>query len=350
MPRNVTLKGYALKTWFEMKSAGNSTAEISIYDEIGAWGVTAKDFITEFKALSADNITLFVNSPGGSVFDALAIYNTISKCGKKVTAKVMGVAASAASFIVMAADHIEMPENSFLMIHNPMGMNFGNADDMREMAEVLDKMAASLTNVYVARSGQPVEKVKELLDAETWLTADEAKELGFCDEVTANMKLAACFEIDRLPENIQGAFKAIEQPEPPVENEPEIEPENTPEAEPAAVAFADQVNAKMENAGFSAYASLFALNYSDMEQVEAAIAETREIVALCNVAGKQDAADAFIRARASVADVRASLLDSLAAMDEANPTDGQQPSGSSAGNVQPTASVTTASIWAARRN
>lgn len=347
MPRNVTLKGYALKNWFQMKAVDDKSAEISIYDEIGAWGVTAKDFINEFKALSAETITLSVNSPGGSVFDALAIYNTINNCGKKVKAKVMGVAASAASFIIMAADEIEMPENAFLMVHNPIGLSFGNAEDMRDMADVLDKMAASLTNVYVARSGQPVEKVKELLDAETWLTAADAKELGFCDVVTPNMKMAACFEIDRLPQNIQDTFKAVEEPTPPVENEPVVD--DKVEDKPPVVAFADQVQATMDRAGLSAYASFFALNYSDMEQIDSAIVAAREIVALCNVAGKQEAADSFIRARASVADVRASLLDSLAKIDEATQTDGQQPSASSAGNVQPTASVTTASIWAARR-
>ena len=338
-----------MKNWFQMKAVDNTSAEISIYDEIGAWGVTAKDFINEFKSLSAENITLIVNSPGGSVFDALAIYNTIAKCGKKVKAKVMGVAASAASFIVMGAGEIEMPENAFMMIHNPMGVSFGNAEDMRDMADLLDKLGASLLNVYVARSGQSEEKVKEMLDAETWLTAVEAKELGFCDVVTENMKLAACFETDRLPQNIQDVLKAVQEPE-------ASEAEGTDDISAGssdAPTFTDQIVATAERSGLSIYANVFALdtNIKDADSLDAAIVDAREIVSLCAVAGVPAEAEKHIRARTSPADVRVALMNALAKADEQSQTDGTLPTeGSAQGTAKPTASVSTASIWASRRS
>lgn len=325
-----------MKTWFSMK-AGETTAEISIFDEIGMWGVTAKNFIDELNTISAKEITLSINSPGGSVFDAIAIYNALRKKDAKVTCRVLGVAASAASLIAMAGDKIVMPENTFMMIHNPIGGCRGNAEDMRDLADVLDKIGASIVATYVARTGKSEDEVKALLAQDTWMTAAEAVEMGFADEMEAVLKIAAAFEIDRLPENIQNAFKAGEQAPAPA-------PQST---------FTDQVVAALTAANLGDYANVFALDASikDSASLDAAIADAREIVALCNVAGKNDEAGKHIRARTPVADVRAALMAALAKADEDSQTDGSQPSGSSTqGTEKPTASVTTAAIWASRRH
>lgn len=322
-----------MKTWFSMKA---ESAEISIFDEIGVWGVTAKNFIDELGTITAKDITLSINSPGGSVFDAIAIYNALRAKDAKVTVRVLGVAASAASLIAMAGDKIIMPENTYMMIHNPIGGCFGNAEDMRELADVLDKIGESIVATYVARTGKTTEEVKALLAEDTWFTAAEAVEMGFADETEAVLKIAASFDIDRLPENIQAAFKAgDEPPAPPVST------------------FTASVVAAAGTAGLGAYANVFALDPSikDTASLDAAIADAREIVALCEVAGKADAAGQHIRARTPIADVRAALMAALAEADEAAQTDGAQPSGSSTqGTAKPTASVTTAGIWASRRH
>jgi ATP-dependent Clp protease, protease subunit len=312
--------------------AGEAADEIDIFDEIGMWGVTAKDFIGELRALKSPAITLSINSPGGSVFDGIAMYNALRNSGKKITCRVLGVAASAASFVAMAGDKIIMPENAYMMIHNPIGAIYGNAEDMRDLADTLDKIGESITNTYVARTGKSVEDVKALLAAETWLTAAEAVEMGFADEMEPLLKVAACFETGRLPENVQLAMR-------PTEPAPD-QPTN---------AIANEIAAVVKAAGLEAHTAMFALAYTDLPAVQAAISDAREIIALCDVAGKPQMADQMIKARTPLADVRASLLDALAKEDEATQTDGTQPSAGTPKAEQPTASIKTADIWAARR-
>ena len=204
-----------MKNWYAIKAKADDTAEITIFDEIGIWGVTAKSFIADLKAISAKTITLSVNSPGGSVFDGFAIYNALKNArenGVTINARIMGIAASAASFIVMAANSIEMPENSMMMVHYASGLAWGNSEDLRDTADILDKIDASLVGIYTARTGKSEEDVRALLQAETYLTAQEAKDAGFADTVTPNVKASATFEIDRLPANVQALFKAAQEP------------------------------------------------------------------------------------------------------------------------------------------
>ena len=123
-------------------------------------------------------IDLRLNSPGGSVFDAVAIHNALSRHAGPVTVWIDGIAASAASYIAMAGDEIVMPENAFLMIHDPSGMVIGTAADMRDMAGTLDKIAGSMLRGYAARSGKPEDEIAALMAAETWFDAAEALEAG----------------------------------------------------------------------------------------------------------------------------------------------------------------------------
>ena len=174
-----------MNSWYSIR-ARNAGAELSIYDEIGAYGVSAKAFIAEIGALKAGtNLELRLNSPGGSVFDAVAIYNALKRHDGNVTVTIDGVAASAASYVAMAGDEIVMPENAFLMIHDPSGLVMGTAGDMRDMAEALDKIAGSLIKGYAAKSGKPDEEIATLMAAETWFDAAEAVEAGFADRIAA---------------------------------------------------------------------------------------------------------------------------------------------------------------------
>lgn len=328
-----------MRNWYSIKALAQGDAEISIHDEIGFWGVTAKDFINDLKKIDGKNITLSINSPGGSVFDALAIFNALRNSGKQITVRVMGIAASAASYIAMAGDKIVMPENTFMMVHNPIGGICGNAEEMREMADILDKVGASLTATYVKRTGKPQEEVEALLAAESYLTAQECLDLGLADEIEPTLKISASFETDRLPENIKAVFVAAQTAQDP---EPEDEPE------PQEPAFADQVSALATAAGMGEFATVWALSTESVDVVKTRINEAREIKALCVLAKREDAAPGYIKAKKPLAEVRTELCNKLAEADEKshNSTTPNNPGTHAA--AQP-AALKTADVWAARR-
>jgi ATP-dependent Clp protease protease subunit len=187
-----------MNSWYTIR-AQSTGAEVVIYDEIGAYGVSAKGFLAELAALpDATPLAMRLNSPGGSVFDAVAIYNAIKRHTGTVTVWIDGIAASAASYIAMAGDEIVMPENAFLMIHDPAGMVMGTAIDMRAMAEALDKIKGSLLQGYAAKSGRSQEEIAPLMAAETWLDAKDALDLGFADRIAEPVRIAARFDVCRF--------------------------------------------------------------------------------------------------------------------------------------------------------
>lgn len=192
------------KSWYSIKNKANGTASIAIHDEIGIWGVTAKQLIADIKAMGdIKTIHLSIHSPGGSVFDGLAIYNTLKAHPADITATVEGIAASAASFVLMAADTIEMPEDSFIMIHNAHGMAFGGADDLRDMADLMEKIQGQIANIYQKRTGLDMDEIKSMMASETWMSAVEAQELGFADTVIGALGIAAkCGQFEKY-------FKAL---------------------------------------------------------------------------------------------------------------------------------------------
>src|SRR6056297_3058878 len=167
-----------MNSWYTIRARATG-AEVLIYDEIGAFGVSAKGFLAELGALPDDApVDLRLNSPGGSVFDAVAIHNALKRHEGNVTVWIDGIAASAASYVAMAGDEIVMPENAFLMIHDPSGIVMGTASDMRDMAGTLDQIGASMLRGYATRSGKPEAEIAAFLAAETWFDAAEALEAG----------------------------------------------------------------------------------------------------------------------------------------------------------------------------
>jgi ATP-dependent protease ClpP protease subunit len=187
-----------MNSWYAIRALATG-AEVVIYDEIGAYGVSAKGFLAELGALpDGTPLALRINSPGGSVFDAVAIYNAIKRHTGTVTVWIDGIAASAASYIAMAGDEVVMPENAFLMIHDPAGMVMGSATDMRAMAEALDKIKGSLLQGYAAKSGRLPEEIAPLMAAETWLDAKDALDLGFADRIAKPVRMAARFDVGRF--------------------------------------------------------------------------------------------------------------------------------------------------------
>lgn len=344
-----------MKNWYavNVKAEKPEEAEISIYDEIGFWGVTAQAFINDLKNLGdVKNIVLSVNSPGGSVFDGLAIYNALKNTRNKgvhIKGRVMGIAASAASFVIMAANEIEMPENSMMMVHYAAGLAWGNAEEMRETADILDKIDASIVGIYVARTGKSEEDVRALLAAETYMTANEAKEKGFADSVTENVKATASFELDRLPENVKALFKNTAPPAP----APAPEPAPSPAPEPSPAPAADEPLAKgiaelAAKAGMQEFADVWALNCASIEDARRVIAEAGEIRALCDVAKAKDQAAGFIRAATPLAKVRETLISARAARDEKTHTSTVKQTEGSAPTTQQGA-FSVEAIYAARR-
>ena len=141
------------------------------------------------------------------MFDGVAIYNLIKQHPATVTTYIDGIAASIASVIALAGDKVIMAENALYMMHNPSGMVMGTAADMRSLADVLDKVRGTMTGVYSKKSGRTDDEISALLDAETWMTADEAKESGFVDEIADEMDLAACAKF--VPVMAKAGFKHI---------------------------------------------------------------------------------------------------------------------------------------------
>jgi ATP-dependent Clp endopeptidase proteolytic subunit ClpP len=178
------------QTEFRAAAAGPASAEITLYDEVGGYGVTAATFRDALARVSgAKELKLRINSPGGDVFDGLAIHNMLARFQGKITVTVDGLAASIASLIAMAGDVVVMPSNAMMLVHNPHGGVLGDAADMTDMAALLDKIKGQMVATYAMKTGQTVEKLAALLDAETWLSASEAKDLGFADEKCARPRV-----------------------------------------------------------------------------------------------------------------------------------------------------------------
>jgi len=181
-----------MRNWYSIKNKGEQVVDISIHDEIGLWGISAADFIADLQAhKNATAINLSIHSPGGSVLDGFAMYNALKSHNAKIHGNVEGIAASAASFILMAADTISMPEDAFIMIHNAWGGAVGDAEELRSVADVMDKLQDSIVNIYEKRTGKTEGELRDMMAAETWMNANDALEHGFIDTISDAVGVAA---------------------------------------------------------------------------------------------------------------------------------------------------------------
>ena len=193
--------------WYNIQNKAGETADIYIFDEIGTYGVTAQDFISEIKGLKDMPINLRINSLGGDVFDGMAMYNVIKRREAKTTVYIEGIAASIATIIALGADEVIMAENSLFMIHNAWGGTSGEAKDMRKTAETLDKITSELTDIYVKKTGLSYDALAEMMDEETWLNAQEAFDLGFIDTISDSIKVAAKYDVSKFKNITQEEIK-----------------------------------------------------------------------------------------------------------------------------------------------
>jgi ATP-dependent Clp endopeptidase proteolytic subunit ClpP len=185
-----------MSKWFNITNSAAGSAVIDIFDEIGAWGISAKDFVNQLRLATGNNLTsltLNIDSPGGSVDDGLTIYDAIKALGVPVTSNVTGTAASMASVIMLAADKITIAENGRVMIHRVSGGVMGNPDDVAAAAAVMKQFEDRIINIYMARTGKDETTIRDLMKAEigTWFFGQEAVDAGFADEVTPGVQAKA---------------------------------------------------------------------------------------------------------------------------------------------------------------
>jgi ATP-dependent Clp endopeptidase proteolytic subunit ClpP len=184
--------------WYNIQNKAGKTADVYIFDEIGSYGVTAKQFISDIKDLKDLPINLRINSLGGDVFDGMAMYNVIKRREAKTTVYIEGIAASIATIIALGADEVVMAENSLFMIHNAWGGAMGEAEDMRKTAATLDKISSELTDIYRKKTGLSYDAISNMMSDETWLNAQEAYELGFVDTISDSIKVAAKYDVSKF--------------------------------------------------------------------------------------------------------------------------------------------------------
>ena len=305
-----------MKSWFKMSAKGG-VGEIMIYDMIGRdwWtgeGVTAKDFDRELKALGdVSEISLRVNSPGGDVFDGVAIFNAIKSHPAKVTAYVDGIAASAASFIVMAADEIVMPENSFMLIHEPRTVAWGVAADFIAAAADLERMNMTFSNTYATRSGTDVEAVRAIMAEDRLMDATEALSLGFADRTSEPVKMAASYDLGKLPESARAKIQAAMS----VDLE-----QLADDAQAAADAAQDVADAAGEAAKDDLAEDAQENEMKDANVValdsarDGGIAYAQEVADICLLAGMPEKTPEMIAGKKPIADIRSDLLTARAAL------------------------------------
>ena len=318
----------AKRNWYSMKSTGRRTAQVLVYGEIGQsfWGeetVDAKQFSDDLAALGQlDEIDLRVNSPGGDVFAGIAIHNTLKKHKAKVVATVDGIAASAASYITMAADKIVMPKNAFMLVHGASGFAWGNAADMRKTAEDLERINTSLTATYAARSKKDDATIAALMLEDRLMDASEALEYGLADEVTEEVQMAANYPLKLLPKAVAEKIAAVipkeEAKAPPPEASSQGQGEE-PETPPAPVP-ADPPEAKAGD-------NVVQLDAARNEGEAKFAAYVNEVNDLCALAGLPQKAAAFIKAKTAIETVRSELITARAgAGDQINPANPGNPS------------------------
>lgn len=268
-----------MSSWFSAKKSAAKVAHISIYGEIGMFGVTAQDFLNELRALGdVDTIKLSINSPGGSVTDGFAIHNMLARHPATIDVTVDGLAASMASVIAMVGHTVTMPDNALMMIHDPSGHVSGESKELRKTADLLDKLKQSIVNAYVRRTGLKSVDVEAMMADTTWLDASEAVKLGFADYVAAPADIRNTFDLSR--------FK----------NAP-LNGGTTMTKETPKTMTAEELKAETDKAAATA---------TETAKADAKKSAT-EIIAACKLAGKESLAAGFIAEGKNVTEVTAAL-------------------------------------------
>ena len=203
--------------WYEIRNHGDGeTADIYIYDQIGGlFGLSAGDFVKELSEIHAEKIVVHLNTPGGDVFDGIAIFTALGDHAADIEVRVDGVAASIGSVIAMAGDRVVMARHSTMMIHEGLALVFGAAEDMRKNADILDRLSDTIAGVYAERAGGEVAEWRERMRAETWYSDQEAVDAGLADEVASTEAPENAFDLSAFkhtPEHLRTATAPAPRP------------------------------------------------------------------------------------------------------------------------------------------
>ncbi|QQD56216.1 Clp protease ClpP [Pseudomonas fluorescens BBc6R8] len=309
------------KSWYTLRASGEAeqhTIEVFVYGEIGTWGVTANQFVQDLRAMDngVSPVIVAFNSIGGDLFDGLAIHNALSRLGERCTGRIDALAASAASVAVCGAHRVVIAANAMLMIHNPYTYAGGDAEDFRRVADVLDQTLEAIIAAYKSKAPDIDEaELRRMVNAETWLTANEAVALGLADEVGDGLKVKACLGQGSVLQRFQHApAELLAQ----MDEEPEVDPpelDDPPEPAPVldAAMLALMVTQGCAAAGISNLVDpLLATTKLESEAVvQAALTRAKSLHGLCVAARLPELTGEFISAGLDEAAVRARLFDKL---------------------------------------
>lgn len=223
--RGLKMNWFTMRNALESDDADTSLAEVYIYDEIGgSFGVTAQDFVDQLNEITADEIVVRINSPGGMLLDAITISSALSQHPARIITRVDGMAASAASIIAIAGDHVEMMVGSQMMIHDVICTTMGNMNDMKEAMDWLNLQSENVASMYAAKGGGVAEDWRALMKAETWMFAEESVTSGLADAIYTKAKKAIQAAED-LPAEPDEEGDGEDTPPDPVKPDPEELPE-----------------------------------------------------------------------------------------------------------------------------
>lgn len=309
------------KSWYTVQASGDAeqrSIEIFVYGEIGAWGITANQFVQALHAIDdgVSPVIVAFNSIGGDLFDGLAIHNALSRLGERCTGRIDALAASAASVAVCGAHRVVIAANAMLMIHNPYTFTGGDAEDFRRVADVLDQTLEAIIAAYKAKAPDIDEaELRRMVNAETWLTANEAVALGLADEVGDGLKVSACLGQGSVLQRFQHAPPELLAQ---LDEEPELElPEPSDPPAPAPVVDAAKLALMVTQgcaaAGISNLVEplLAATNLESEAVIQAALTNAKALHGLCVAARLPELTVEFVAAGLDEAAVRARLFDKL---------------------------------------
>jgi ATP-dependent protease ClpP protease subunit len=310
------------KTWYAVHASGEAAErviEVFVYGEIGAWGITANQFVQDLRAMD-DGVSPVVaafNSIGGDLFDGLAMHNALSRLGERCTGRIDALAASAASVAVCGAHRVVIAANAMLMIHNPYTYTGGDAEDFRRVADVLDQTLEAIIAAYKAKAPNIDDaELRRMVNAETWLTANEALALGLADEVGDGIKVKACLGQGAVLQRFQNApSDLLAQLDEPPEPDPDLESADPQPVPPVvdSAKLALMVTQRCTAAGISNLIEplLKSTQLESEEIVLAGLARAKAINDLCVAARLPEFSAEYVAAGLDAPAVRARLFDKI---------------------------------------
>jgi len=199
--------------WYKIEALSEDNTEVIIYDVIGWPFNDAGEIIRALAGIDTKTVTVRINSPGGDIFDSTAIFNALQSHKSKIVTRIESLAASAASFIALAGKEVQAYQNAMFMIHDPWVLAAGNQYDLREIADILEKISGNMVDIYSQNSSVGKKEIREMLKAETWFTAKEAKEKGFVDTIIDGKAAKAQFDLSMFA-HVPDGFTAEDHDEP----------------------------------------------------------------------------------------------------------------------------------------